>query len=80
MAITLAEYQTWLDEAERALHTLMTGAAIADVWRDGRRITYTARNRADLEAYIRLLRDAVRDMQATDAGTRRRRPMPVRFV
>jgi hypothetical protein len=49
---TLAEYQTWLTEAEQARHKIATGNALVEVWRDGRRVIFSKANMKDLDSYI----------------------------
>lgn len=72
-----------LSQANDARHRAMTTGQITDVWRDGRRIRYSAANTADLDSYIR---DLTSQIIALDPGgpeatsaTPRRRAIGVRF-
>lgn len=44
-----------LQEAQTALHNLMTGKAVVSLQRDGRRVDYTPANKAQLQNYINQL-------------------------
>ena len=74
---TASEIQIRITEAETALHALATGARVADVWRDGRRVTYTAASMQDLRDYISLLKSDLASAQTAEGMTvtRRRRPI-----
>ncbi len=74
---TSTEIQTRIAEAEAALHALATGARVAEVWRDGRRVTYTQANLAELNAYIDRLKSDLSAAQTAEGVTvtRRRRPV-----
>ena len=78
---TSSEIQTRLSEAEAALHALATGARVADVWRDGRRVTYTPASMQDLRDYISLLRSDLVAAQTVEGVTvtRRRRPIGLAY-
>jgi len=65
----LAQYQAWLTEAESALHTVMTGSGVAEVWREGRRVVYTKRNASDLQAYVTWLRGEIARLTEQENGT-----------
>lgn len=72
---TIERLTRQISEAETARHNLATGARVAEVMRDGRRVTYGPADMAALEDYIRALRSELVTAQ-TDAGvvpTRRRR-------
>ena len=49
---TTEELQTRLDEAETALHKLLTGQQTVRLEYDGKSVTYTAASAGDLRAYI----------------------------
>jgi hypothetical protein len=57
---------TQLEEAQQALHALMTGRRVVKIQKDGRSVEYTATSKQDLEHYINQL-----ESQA-DIGKRRR--------
>lgn len=72
---TIERLTRQISEAETARHSLATGARVAEVMRDGRRMVYGPADMAALEDYIRALRSELVTAQ-TDAGvvpTRRRR-------
>lgn len=72
---TIERLTRQIGEAETARHNLATGARVAEVMRDGRKVTYGPADMAALEDYIRALRSELVAAQ-TDAGvapTRRRR-------
>ncbi len=60
-----------ITEAKAALHNLMIGKGVVSITKDGRSVTYSASNRADLVSYIA-------DLEA-QANSRRRRPMGIRL-
>ena len=66
---------TRLSEAKSAYHTLMTGAKVVDIWRDGRRITYDRTNASDLLSYIQYLEGEIVKVDEVAAGRPRRRPI-----
>lgn len=70
----MSDVQTRLQDAETALHALMTGSMMETVERDGVRITYTRTNIGDLRRYIAELRS-----QQSSAATPRRRALHVQF-
>jgi len=52
--------QEYLDAAIAARHSLLTGSAAVSVrFADGRAVTYTAANLADLDRYIANLRNTI---------------------
>lgn len=75
----LATLQTRLTEAEAALHALATGSMVEEVWRDGRRVTYTASNIARLREYIAYLNSEIAAAQAAADGGTRRRPQRIYY-
>ena len=64
----LAVLQSRLAEAETALHNLQIGKRVVEVWRDGRRITFTSASDsvASLESYITELKAQI----ATETGAK----------
>lgn len=76
---TVAELEARLAEAEAALHALATGARVADVMRDGRRVTYSASNMGELQVYINWLRSEIEKEAATETGRPRRRAIGLRW-
>lgn len=72
---TISQIETWIAEAETYRHTVATGGAVMDVWRDGRRMKVRIGTIAELDEYIATLRSELVQAQI-DAGvtpTRRRR-------
>ena len=65
------ELRARLDEAEAALHDLMTGRREVSVAYDGKSVTYSRTDVAKLRAYIAELKGKV--------GSGGRRPLGVRF-
>ncbi len=65
------ELRTRLDEAETALHALMMGRREISVAYEGKSVTYTRANMADLRAYIAELEGRI--------GVGGRRPLGVSF-
>lgn len=70
----MSDDQTRLQDAETALHALMTGSMMETVERDGVRITYTRTNIGELRRYIADLRS-----RQTTTNTARRRALHVQF-
>ncbi|EQA97118.1 head-tail joining protein [Sphingobium sp. HDIP04] len=68
----LTQLQTWLAEAEAARHLLAMGEQVVEVWRDGRRMTYSERNLSDLNDYISFLGNEI-DRKTNEAAGRPRR-------
>ena len=77
----LATLQLWLTEAQAARHSVMTTGAVTEIWRDGRRLTYSRESSRDLDSYISWLQAEI--LKLTDAanGTTvsRRRSISVIF-
>lgn len=78
-AMTLEEAETRLSEARTALHALMMGERVVDVWRNGSRIRYSEANRADLQAYVTELERIVAELTRVEAGSPRRRPIALAY-
>lgn len=74
---TASEIQTRLTEAETALHNLATGASVVEVWRDGRRVKYTASKMSELQAYVDWLRAELESATMVAAGKPRRRAIGI---
>lgn len=74
---TLDQLNTWLSEAEAARHSLAMGEAVVEVWRDGRRVTYSRANLAALTSYIDRLNAEIEQAQASACGRARRRALGV---
>jgi len=68
MTADLTTLQTWITEAQEAMHKLATGAAVVDISRDGRRIKYNASNKGDLAKYIADLKLQIAALEAEAAG------------
>lgn len=78
---TIERLTRQITEAETARHNLATGARVAEVMRDGRKVVYGPADMAALEDYIRALRSELVAAQ-TDAGvtpTRRRRAISLAY-
>lgn len=71
----LATLQTRLEEAETALHQLMTGKQVARVGHGDAQVEYTKADLPALRSYIRDLNAQIAEAQ----GTRTRRPIGVKF-
>lgn len=69
----LETLQTRLAEAEAARHSLAMGERVIEVLRDGRRMTFQASNRGDLDAYISELKASIADLEAVAASALPRR-------
>jgi len=52
----MADLGTRLDEAESALHSLLTGTKAVKVKKDGREVEYTQATVSQLKAYIETLK------------------------
>lgn len=73
---TLQELETWKAEAETALHGLMVGKRVVDVWvLDYGRTRFTEATRADLEAYIDRLARMIAAAQPNSTAGRQRGPI-----
>lgn len=64
----LVQLQTWLAEAEAARHAIAIGGGVQEVWRDGRRVTYTARSLKDLDSYVSWLKAEIAKLENAAAG------------
>jgi hypothetical protein len=60
-----------INEAEDALHELSLGKRVVSISRNGKELTFSATNRADLELYIARLKSQI--------STSSRRPMGIRL-
>lgn len=71
----------WLAEAETARHSLAMGQSVAEVWRDGRRMTFTKSSLSDLGKYIADLEGQIAKLVDEENGTTatRRRSISVIF-
>lgn len=76
---SLAQLQTWLTEAEAARHSLALGEQVAEVWKDGRRVTYTQARLPDLDAYIKTLQRDIQQATALAEGRPRRSAIGFHF-
>ena len=76
---TLDQLQTWLGEAESARHALAMGEALVEVWRDGRRVTYSKASLNDLQSYIDWLNAEIARVTAQASGKPRRRALGFRW-
>lgn len=75
-----ATLTTRLSEARAARHTLAIGGQVAEVWRDGKRLTYTPANLPDLERYIAQLElDIANHPDNPSLATTQRRPVRARI-
>jgi len=77
----LSTLQGWLTEAEQAQHELSIGKSVVEVWRDGRRITYSKADLAALRLYIADLKRQIADLTgvASDDPMYRRTNFVPRF-
>ena len=71
----LATLTTRLTEAEAALHQLVQGSQVVEVWRDGRRMKFNAASRGDLSGYIADLKNQIAALEADADNRPRRRPI-----
>ncbi|MGQ2942916.1 MAG: gpW family head-tail joining protein [Blastomonas fulva] len=76
---SLVQLQLWLGEAETARHALAMGEQVVEVWKDGRRITYSAARLPDLEAYIKRLERDIEQATKVAAGKPRRSAIGFHF-
>jgi hypothetical protein len=49
---SLADLQQWLTDALAARHALATGQMVAEIFRNGRRVTYAKSDMPNLALYI----------------------------
>jgi hypothetical protein len=78
---TLATLQQRRDEASTALHQLMLGKSVVEVWRDGRRMNFTGANADALRNYISQIDAQINELTGdpTTSGFRRG-SMRARFI
>jgi hypothetical protein len=76
---TAAEISAELTLLYAARTALATGTKVAEVWRDGRRITYTETSLNDLNTYIAQREADLEQAQAVEAGRPRRRAIGTYF-
>lgn len=76
---TLTQLQTWLSEAEAARHTLAMGETVAEIMRDGRKVTYSRANLSDLNNYIAWLEAEIERKTNDAAGNPRRSAIGVTY-
>lgn len=69
----ISTLQTWLTEAENALHTLQIGGLRVQMERAGTKIVYTPANIGALKAYVATLQSQIRAAGGTIAGIQPRR-------
>lgn len=74
---TTAEIQARLTEAEAALHALATGQRVVEVWRDGKRLTFSQATIGQLRDYVALLKNDLAESLSVDAGRPRRRAIGI---
>lgn len=72
MATDLSTLQAYRDEAVVARHKIATGERVVEIWRDGRRLTFSATDIARLTAYIETLDREIATATAEAAGRPRR--------
>jgi gpW. len=77
----LLQLRVWLTEAEAARHALAMGQAVAEVWRDGRRMTFTKADVTRLSDYIEELERKIAKAEDAVNGTTltRRRAIALRY-
>jgi hypothetical protein len=68
----LSTLQTWLMEAELALHKLRTGAREIQIEHGDMRVTYTEQKAGELDSYIADLKAQIAGLGGTVTGLRRR--------
>ena len=68
---------TRLTEARDALHRLKTGQLEAEIWRNDRKVKFSAANRGDLESYVRSLEAQCGGPNGAADPARMRRPLRV---
>lgn len=76
----VATLQAYRDEAVVARHKLAMGESIAEIWRDGRRMTFRAMNLESLDDYIKTLDREIAEAQAVASGRSRRGPISVGWI
>lgn len=76
----LATLQTYRDEAVVARHKLATGEAVAEIWRDGRRLTFRPTDLSKLNEYIATLDREIAEATAIADGRPRRGPLSVGWL
>ena len=76
---SLVQLQLWLGEAETARHSLALGEQVVEVWKDGRRVTYSQAKVADLDAYILTLKRDIQEATALAEGKPRRSAIGFHF-
>lgn len=67
----LATLKAWLDEAEKAYHSLNIGERVVKIVRNGTETNYTQANKSDLKAYMTDLKTQIAVLE----GTSRRAPV-----
>lgn len=63
----------WLLAAQEARAKLVSGTAVVEVWRDGRRMKFNEANLGDLNAYISDLERQIEEIEGGAAGRPARR-------
>lgn len=78
----LAVLQSRLAEAESALHDLQIGKRVVEVWRDGRRVTFTSAQDSigNLESYITELTGQIATITGVASTDWRSNRRAARFV
>lgn len=74
---TLQEYEARLTQAEDALHKILTGTGVGEVWRDGRRVVFTKADAKSLRAYIAELKSTIAAMGGAQTTSSRAPARPV---
>ena len=64
----VTQLQALLAEAEQARHDVAIGDKTTELWRDGRRVTYTKASLKDLDAYILRLKQDIADAKIAESG------------
>ena len=77
--MSTADCVTRLAEAKQALHLLKTGQLEAEIWRNDRKVKFSAANRGDLETYVRSLEAECGGANGAADPARKRRPLRVRL-
>lgn len=80
MARTVTEIEADIAAARAARTKLANGERVKDVWKDGRRVTFSEMSMDDFDTMLDSLKDELADATAA-AGTttRRRRAIAVRY-
>lgn len=73
---TCAEWQTKFDEADQALHALLTGSKVASLGAGEKSITYTAATLGELQRYVAYLQSKLDEC----AGIRSAKKRLVQFI